>query len=129
MGGNISAGFPGGLEIARNLGAKVWISAHDGDKDTTGFANNKITIQKYPREEIESVVSPRSDKFTRRRTTGTEAVILEVGEEMTLTRMMECGSDDDTDDTATSLMNLNAGVKRARSVIGINGIGNETDWI
>ncbi|KAH8602607.1 hypothetical protein B0O99DRAFT_647493 [Bisporella sp. PMI_857] len=85
MGGNICSGFPGGLEIAQNLAAKVWISAHDGDKDTKGFANNKIVIQKYPREEVESVVSPKSDKFPRKKT-GTEAVILEAGEEMTLNR-------------------------------------------
>lgn len=115
MGGNICSGFPGGLEIAQNLGAKVWISAHDGDKESKGFANNRITIQKYPREEVESVVSPRSDKFPSRRT-GTEAVILEAGEELTLTRATELlGCDDDMDDTETSLMNLNAGARIAWS--------------
>jgi hypothetical protein len=96
MGGNISAGFPGGLEIAQSLCAKVWISAHDGDKDTTGFANNKIKIQKFPREEVENVVSPRSDKFPGRKM-GTEAVVLKAGEEITLNRIMQfgpCESDD-----------------------------------
>lgn len=107
MGGNICAGFPGGLEIAQNLGAKVWISAHDGDKESKGFANNKITIQKYPREEVVSVVSPKSDRFPSRRT-GTEAVILEAGEEMMLTRAMEFADDDDTDDTDTSMMKLDS---------------------
>ena len=114
MGGNICAGFPGGLEIAQNLGARVWISAHDGDKESKGFANNKITIQKFPREEVENVVSPRSDRFPTRRT-GTEAVILEAGEEMTLTRAMEFACDDDTDDTETSVMNLNAAASTIRS--------------
>ncbi|KAG9248536.1 hypothetical protein BJ878DRAFT_531854 [Calycina marina] len=75
MGGNICSGFPGGLEIAQNLEAQVWISAHDSDKENKGFANNKIVIRKFPREEVESMVSLRSAKFPERRT-GTEAVVL-----------------------------------------------------
>jgi hypothetical protein len=90
MGGNISAGFPGGLEIVQNLCAKAWISAHDGDKETTGFANNAIQVEKYAREEIEKVISPRSEHFPRRRA-GTEAVKLEPGEEITLTQAMDFG--------------------------------------
>jgi hypothetical protein len=88
MGGNICSGLPGGQEIAQNLCAKAWISAHDADKDTTGFANNKIVVQKFAREEVESVVSPRSEKFPNRRM-GTEAVILKSGEEITLSRVMD----------------------------------------
>ncbi|KAI4218384.1 MAG: hypothetical protein L6R40_008779, partial [Gallowayella cf. fulva] len=38
LGGMISAGVPGGLEIARNLLAKTWISAHDEEKDSGGIA-------------------------------------------------------------------------------------------
>lgn len=83
MGGNICAGFPGGLEIVQKLCARVWISAHDGDKVSTGFANKKIRIEKFPKEEIESVISPRSEKFPERRT-GTEALVLEIGEEVLL---------------------------------------------
>ena len=93
MGGNICSGFPGGLEIVQNLFAKAWISAHDGDKDVSGFANTKIKIDKYPREEVESVISPRSEKFPDRRI-GTEAVILESGEEITLSQAMDFGSRD-----------------------------------
>ena len=93
MGGNICSGFPGGLEIVQNLFAKAWISAHDGDKDVSGFANTKIKINKYPREEVESVISPRSEKFPDRRI-GTEAVILESGEEITLSQAMDFGSRD-----------------------------------
>jgi hypothetical protein len=93
MGGNICAGFPGGLEIVQNLFAKAWISAHDGDKDVSGFANNKIKIDKYPREEVESVISPRSEKFPERGT-GTEAIILDSGEEITLSQAMDFGPRD-----------------------------------
>ena len=114
MGGNICSGFPGGLEIAQNLCAKVWISAHDGDKESKGFANNKITIQKFPREEVESVVSPRSEKFPRRKI-GTEAVILAAGEEISLNRIMDFDMDDDTDDTET-FMNLEAVTSETHTV-------------
>jgi len=92
MGGNICSGFPGGLEIAQNLSAKAWISAHDGDKISTGFANNKVVFEKFSREEVESVVSPRSEKFPGRKT-GTEAVVLHSGEEITLNRIMDFGAD------------------------------------
>jgi hypothetical protein len=88
MGGNICSGFPGGLEIVQNLFAKAWISAHDGDKDVSGFANTNIKINKYPREEVESVISPRSEKFPDRRI-GTQAVILDSGEETTLSQAMD----------------------------------------
>jgi hypothetical protein len=40
---------------------KAWVSVHNGDKDISGFANNKIKIDKYPREEVESVPSSRSE--------------------------------------------------------------------
>jgi hypothetical protein len=73
---------------------------------TTGFANNKVVIQKFPREEVESVVSPMSEKFPGRRT-GTDAVILESGEEITLNRIMDFGFDD-SDDGHESFANLGA---------------------
>lgn len=98
MGGNICSGFPGGLEIVQNLCAKAWISAHDGDKDTSGFANAKIKIEKFPREEVESVISPRSEKFPHRRE-GTEAVILGSGEEITLSNVMDFGLPRDESET------------------------------
>jgi hypothetical protein len=91
MGGNICSGFPGGLEIAQNLCAKAWISAHDADKDNSGFANVNIKVEKFPREEVESVISPRSEQFPERRM-GTEAVILQSGEEITLSATRDFGS-------------------------------------
>jgi len=83
MGGNICAGFPGGLEIAQSLLARYWISAHDGAKDTKGFASRRLVTEHYEKEEIAEVVSPRSDKFPERRI-GTEVVVLEVGEDLTI---------------------------------------------
>ncbi len=47
LGGNISTGLPGGLEIAQNLYAKAWISAHDGDKDNRGWAVKQTRIGQH----------------------------------------------------------------------------------
>lgn len=86
LGGNITSGFPGGLEIAQNLCARVWISAHDGDKILKGYATTKLVVKKYDREDVESIVSPKSIKFPKRK--GTEAVVLQPGEEKRLTQGM-----------------------------------------
>jgi hypothetical protein len=83
LGGNICAGFPGGQEIAQSLLARYWISAHDGVKETRGFASKNLVTEHYEKEEIAEVVSPRSEKFPDRRT-GTEVVVLGVGEDLTI---------------------------------------------
>lgn len=83
LGGNICSGFPGGLEIAQNLLARCWISAHDGDKETKGIATGRIQTTHFGKEEVEDIVSPRSAKFPERRT-GTEVAVLAVGEELTV---------------------------------------------
>jgi len=88
MGGNICAGFPIGKEIAENLCAKTWISAHDEEKEVKGLATLKTVIQKYEREKVESVISPRSEKYFVRRM-GTEAVVLKSGEEITLSQILD----------------------------------------
>ncbi|TAQ90489.1 hypothetical protein B7494_g1151 [Chlorociboria aeruginascens] len=87
LGGNICAGFPGGREIAENLCAKSWISAHDGDKETKGIGTLKLVSEKYEREVVEEIVSPRSEKFPNKRT-GTEVVVLGVGGELRLVPSM-----------------------------------------
>lgn len=105
MGGNVCAGLPGGQEIAQNLCAKAWISTHDAVKETTGVATIKTVIQQYPKEEVESVVSPRSAKFPDRKL-GTEAVVLQSGEEITLNRLMDFGPEESDD--GHSFTNLGA---------------------
>ena len=80
LGGNICAGFPGGREIVESLLARCWISAHDADKTSKGFATKKLLFEKYRKEEVEAVVSPRSEKFPDRKI-GTEVIVLGVGEE------------------------------------------------
>lgn len=71
---------------------------------TTGIANNKIIIQKFPREEVESMVSPKSEKFPDRKV-GTEVVVLQSGEEITLNRLMDFGLDE-SDDEHDSAINV-----------------------
>lgn len=99
LGGNICSGFPTGRLIAENLCAKVWISAHDGEKDTTGVASLRLKQQKFEREHVESIISPRSEKFPERKI-GTEAVVLDAGEEMRLTQAIAFGPlcDQESDD-------------------------------
>jgi len=97
LGGNICAGFPGGLEIVQALSARAWISAHDGEKEVRGLATRRLVTERYDRQEVESVISPRSDKFPARRT-GTEAVVLDVGEEVRLTGCVGFGPGEEDGD-------------------------------
>ena len=74
MGGNVAAGLPGGAEIATNLMAKCWISAHDEDKDNTGLSVANVTKKKYDLKEVTEFMVRRE----------TRVVNLGVGEEMLL---------------------------------------------
>lgn len=94
LGGSICSGFPGGKEIAEKLSATVWISAHDGDKEIKGIANGGLQITKYGISEVESIMSPRSDKFPANKELGTKMVVLGVGEEYMVDGMNEIWKDD-----------------------------------
>ncbi|KAI4868621.1 hypothetical protein F4820DRAFT_115999 [Hypoxylon rubiginosum] len=59
LGGNICAGVPTGAEIATRLGARVWISAHDGEKDVRGLATGMLKTRRWKREEVEEALGPR----------------------------------------------------------------------
>lgn len=56
LGGNLAAGLPGGIEIAQNLMAKCWISAHDEEKDNTGLAVMSLKTRKYTKEEVREML-------------------------------------------------------------------------
>ncbi len=64
MGGNVSAGLPGGVEIARNLMARYWVSAHDEDKDNSGVSTLQVKTRKYRLDEVEKMVSEQSGSTT-----------------------------------------------------------------
>ncbi|KAL9596258.1 MAG: hypothetical protein Q9219_005919 [cf. Caloplaca sp. 3 TL-2023] len=56
MGGNVNAGIPGGIEIARNLMARYWIGAHDEEKENSGLAVMKIRMKKFGIEDVRELV-------------------------------------------------------------------------
>jgi hypothetical protein len=92
LGGNICAGFPGGLEIVKSLQPKVWISAHDGDKETKGIATKKIVTRRYARAEVENVVTPLSATFANPDRV-TEVMVLAPGEELHLSHILDYAPD------------------------------------
>ncbi|KAL8782753.1 MAG: hypothetical protein Q9213_005131 [Squamulea squamosa] len=56
MGGNVNAGLPGGVEIAKNLMARCWVGAHDEDKENSGVSVLKIRMRKYGLGEVRESV-------------------------------------------------------------------------
>ncbi|KAG8532693.1 uncharacterized protein KY384_002570 [Bacidia gigantensis] len=72
MGGNVAAGLPGGVEIARNLMARCWVSAHDEDKINTGISVKNVRTQKFSQQEAMSAMVED----------GTKVLNLGVGEEI-----------------------------------------------
>lgn len=93
LGGNVLLGAPAGTETATKLGARAWISAHDGEKDVRGLATGLLRTRKWGREEVESVVSPAKGHFGSAAheskagggSKGTEVLALGSGEEVVLT--------------------------------------------
>ena len=65
LGGRINDGSPSGLEIARRLFAKVWIGAHDEDKENKGFGTRRTKVKKWRSEDIRRLLEGGHD--TRKR--------------------------------------------------------------
>ncbi|KAL8872064.1 MAG: hypothetical protein Q9174_002245 [Haloplaca sp. 1 TL-2023] len=80
MGGNVNAGLPGGVEIAKNLMARCWIGAHDEDKENTGISVLKIKLRKFGIEEVRDLVRREWNGGGG----GCEVRNLDCGEEMVL---------------------------------------------
>ena len=77
MGGNIATGVPGGVEIAQNLMAKCWISAHDEEKDSSGLSVMSVKTRKYNTEEAREMLRQQKGN-------NVDVVSLGVGAEMVL---------------------------------------------
>lgn len=75
LGGNISAGAPAGREAAARLGARVWVGAHDGDKEVGGLMTRMLKVRRYERGEVQ-----RGLRAGRDGCGGTEVLVLGVGE-------------------------------------------------
>ncbi|KAH8910571.1 hypothetical protein BR93DRAFT_907226 [Coniochaeta sp. PMI_546] len=109
LGGEILLGAPAGTVTAARLGTRVWISAHDGDKEVKGLANGLLKTRKWTREEVskelgfevglekldrqirdtkhERGVEKKDIGVGRRETPGgkaTEVMVLGIGEEVVL---------------------------------------------
>ena len=81
LGGNICAGTLCGLEIARNLLARVWVGAHDEEKVVKGCAAKLLGIRKFGVEEVRKLrVGEQDEKKVGRE--GTRMEVLEVGESL-----------------------------------------------
>lgn len=78
LGGNISAGAPAGQETAMKLGARAWVSAHDGDKDVEGLMTKMLRARRYAREEVQRALTPGGKGGVGARET--EVLMLGVGE-------------------------------------------------
>lgn len=96
LGGNISTGMPAGQETAAALGAKAWVSTHDGDKDVKGLVTRMLRTKRYTQKQIAGPSQSgkrRGDKRTGREKAGdkekdgkgTEVLVLGVGEEVAMT--------------------------------------------
>jgi hypothetical protein len=81
LGGNVSAGSPGGLKIARSLYARSWISAHDADKDNRGISVLQTRIGKFAVDDIRTLLKrDHEEKGKPRTAVDTEVISLAVGE-------------------------------------------------
>ncbi|CAF9907131.1 MAG: hypothetical protein HETSPECPRED_007047 [Heterodermia speciosa] len=76
LGGNVNAGLPGGVEIAQNLMAKCWISAHDEDKENSGLSVKKVVTRKYNSAEVREMIAKGKG--------ATGVAVLDCGEELKL---------------------------------------------
>ena len=56
MGGVVSNGAPGGVAIAKMLGVKEWIAAHDEEKENGGLATKLVKNTIYGVEEVEGLL-------------------------------------------------------------------------
>ena len=70
----------GGIEIAQNLLAKCWISAHDEAKEDSGLAVKTIVAKRTPVEEVRELV----ERGRSGGKVGIDVRSLDSGEEMVL---------------------------------------------
>lgn len=78
-------GCPSGVEIARGLMARSWISAHDEDKDDRGVAVSKTVTRRMGVEEVMGALGEGEEgEWLRKKGWKCEARSLDVGEEMTI---------------------------------------------
>lgn len=55
-------GAPAGREIALRLGARVWVSCHDGAKEVKGLATGWVRTRRWEREDVQKGVCEEDEK-------------------------------------------------------------------
>ena len=90
LGGNILLGAPAGRRTAARLGARAWISAHDGDKEVRGLATRLLRTRRFGRDEVSGGFADEAagggGDEPLEKGPGTEVLSLGTGEEVLLTR-------------------------------------------
>ena len=82
----LAGGMVVGRETAEELGARVWVSAHDGEKESRGVFGGVRRRRRFAREEVlEGVRDGEEGSGSKARTGGTEVLALGAGEEVVLT--------------------------------------------
>lgn len=67
LGGVIVTGFPGGQEIANNLLARYWVSAHDEDKEVGGISTKPVRTRRYDRHQAQLLMARTRSRDNMRR--------------------------------------------------------------
>lgn len=65
MGGVVAAGAPGGVALAKSLGVKHWIGAHDELKDNRGMATLWIKSRQYDVSEVRKMLEEAGESETK----------------------------------------------------------------
>ena len=81
LGGNIAAGTPGGVEIAKNLFPRVWVSAHDEDNDNRGVSVKSLRTTRYAVEDVRGMLDEALGSRSRKKQNKTVLLALGAGEE------------------------------------------------
>ncbi|RKU42281.1 hypothetical protein DL546_000183 [Coniochaeta pulveracea] len=93
LGGKVLLGAPAGKETAKRLQARVWISAHDGDKEVKGLATKFLETKKWMADDLGRQLAEDKEDGDRsaaavidgsRPWKGTTVLNLGVGEEVML---------------------------------------------
>ena len=80
MGGNVSAGAPGGVALAREARAKNWIGAHDEKKDARGVGTKMLRTHQYDTDEVVKML--QAEQQATGQIWRTKVHVLNQGEEM-----------------------------------------------
>jgi len=84
VGGVMTAGLPGGLDIVRQLLPRVWLGAHDGEKKIRGAVAKKVQRKNFALDEVEKAVGEALSANGKAARTITEVVRLGSGKELRL---------------------------------------------